>query len=142
MSQDCTFCDFEKRVAPERRLHEYEYWRLFLQLPEKLRTTKQSAGLLVPKRHVVEVSDVSDAEAKELLTIIKDASARLCGAVGTTYTGQETVGFNQGAEAGQTIFHAHVHILPVAAEDPEGIKGHTGIGAAFAALRKERVPSE
>ena len=123
-------------------LHEYDHWKLLLQLPIKLRETKQSAGMLVPKRHIAEVSDASADEMAELATIIKDASSRLCIATGTTYTGQETVGFNQGAQAGQTIFHAHVHILPVAEEDPEEMKGHTGIGAAFKALRKERVKEQ
>lgn len=139
VTEECLFCNIERNVLPERKLFEYRHWTLILQLPEKLATTKQSAGLLIAKRHIVEVSDASADEAAEFVRIIKDASKRLCEAVGTTYLGQETVGFNQGGLTGQTIFHAHIHILPLAEEDPEEMKGHTGIGAAFKALRKERV---
>lgn len=108
-------------------------------MPEKLENTKQAAGLMISRRHIENVSDVNDNEAVELLHVIKDASQKLCESVGVTYTNQESVGFNQGKEAGQTQFHAHVHILPVAEEDPEELKVRSGIGGAFEALRRERL---
>jgi len=139
MDNECIFCDLDKHLFPGQLLFEYKNWVLVLQLPEKLATTKQSAGMLVSKRHIVEVSDADSNEAQEFVEIIKDASRRLCDAVNVTYMGQETVGFNQGGLTGQTVFHAHIHILPLAEEDPDEMKGHTGIGAAFKALRKELV---
>jgi histidine triad (HIT) family protein len=136
---NCIFCDFASSVEPERRVCEYVHWRLVLQLPEKLRATKQAAGLLIARRHFSQLSDASDAEILELRDIIKDAAERLCKHVGVMYTHRETVGINQGVEAGQTIFHTHMHVLPVAIEDPPELKVRAGIGGAFEALRRERL---
>lgn len=136
---DCIFCHFDSSIDASRRIQEYHYWKLVVQQPKKLLETKQSAGLLISKRHFVEFSEATDKEAIELKDIIKDAARRLCVATGTTYVGQETVGFNQGTEAGQTIYHCHVHVLPVAQEDPDEMKVRSGIGGAFEALRRERL---
>lgn len=135
----CTFCDFETNIEPERRIHEYKYWRLVLQRSDKLASTKQAAGLLIAKRHLAQLDETNDAEVIELRDIVADAASQLCAKVGVVYTGQETIGINHGSEAGQTVFHLHVHILPVAAEDPKELKIRAGIGGAFEALRRERL---
>ncbi len=126
-------------VEPERRLHEYVYWRLILQPERKRAITKQSAGFLTPKRHVNDLADLSADEREELFQVVKDGCRRLCEATGTTYTNQETIGVNQGEQAGQSVFHTHIHLLPVAEEDPEPMKVSSGMGGAFAALRSERM---
>lgn len=140
----CIFCidTISKKssgIASERVLHEYEFWWLVLHLKEKRKSTKQSAGMLISKRHIENVSLTSEQEAAELIAIIKDSAKRLCEATNSIYTNQETVGFNQGNEAGQTVMHAHVHILPVSESDPSELKVRGGIGGAFEALRRERL---
>lgn len=126
-------------IGPERILHEYDFWWLVLQLEEKRQSTKQSAGMLIAKRHIENVSLANELEAAELVAVLKDSAQILCDATGTRYTNQETVGFNQGNEAGQTVMHAHVHILPVSESDPSELKVRGGIGGAFEALRRERL---
>jgi diadenosine tetraphosphate (Ap4A) HIT family hydrolase len=137
MNDTCPFCDHLQARAT--LLASYDHWYLFLQSDEKRAETKQAAGFLAAKQHVTEPTDLCSDEWLELKDIIKDAGRRLCRAAGVTYTNQETVGFNQGSEAGQTVAHAHVHILPVAQEDPGELKVRGGIGGAFEALRKERL---
>lgn len=95
--------------------------------------------MLISKRHIENVSLASEREATELITVIKDSAKKLCEATNSIYTNQETVGFNQGNEAGQTVMHAHVHILPVSESDPSELKVRGGIGGAFEALRRERL---
>ena len=144
MQADCIFCidattQSSGGIESARVLHGYEYWWLVVQREDKLKSTKQAAGLLIPHRHFTNVTDMNDDEAIELKSIIKNASARLCHHVGVVYSRQETVGFNQGPEAGQTVMHAHVHILPVAESDPAELKVRAGIGGAFEALREARL---
>jgi diadenosine tetraphosphate (Ap4A) HIT family hydrolase len=143
----CVFCIQDpsignNSIAPDQIIGSYEYWWLLLQPKAKRDKTKQAAGMLVAKRHMETVSLATADEAAELIHIVKDAARTLCGAVGSTYTDQETVGFNQGAEAGQTVNHAHVHVLPVSESDPAELKVRGGIGGAFEALRENRLSSQ
>jgi diadenosine tetraphosphate (Ap4A) HIT family hydrolase len=91
--------------------------------------------MLITKRHLTAPSGINTQEAAELFVIYKDASHTLCEYLGVTYAGQETIGFNDGAMAD----HSHIHVLPVAEEDPEALKIRGGIGGAFEALRSERL---
>jgi diadenosine tetraphosphate (Ap4A) HIT family hydrolase len=143
-TKPCIFCitDPAKGVGgnpADPIVKAYNHWWLILQTAEKRASTKQAAGMLIPKRHVPVVSELKPEEAAELFAIYKDAGEMLCETVGATYTGQETVGFNEGPAAGQTIQHAHIHVLPVAEEDPEVLKVRGGMGGAFEALRAERL---
>lgn len=136
--QDCVFCNYKTKSTSEK-IYDYEHWRLFLHSDAKRRKMNQSAGLLVSKRHLVGTTELKPDESVELIRIVKDAAQRLCERVGTTYIGQEVVGFNQGADAGQTVFHCHIHVLPVAAEEPAELKTRGGMGGAFEALRDARL---
>lgn len=140
----CIFCIDDpalgsSRVEPDSIIDGYDYWWLILQPEAKREKTKQAAGMLVAKRHIDIVSMVTSAEAVELINCVKSAAETLCRTVGTKYTNQETVGYNQGPDAGQTVSHAHVHILPVSEEDPQELKMRGGIGGAFEALRQARL---
>ena len=140
----CIFCISDQATPisddpANRVIKAYKHWWLVLQPEAKRQKTKQAAGMLIAKRHVEVPSKLNAQEAAELFAIYKDASQALCEHVGVTYTGQETVGFNEGAMAGQTIHHAHIHVLPVAQEDPEALKVRGGMGGAFEALRSERL---
>lgn len=134
---DCPFCNFEYSIS--KLIHHYQYWNLFLHADEKRDETRQAAGFLASKDHVATPADLSAEAWQELQLIVKDAGSRLCEAVGVTYLDQEAVGFNQGDMIGQTVDHAHVHIFPVAKEDPEELKRRSGMSAAFEALRRERL---
>jgi diadenosine tetraphosphate (Ap4A) HIT family hydrolase len=143
-SESCIFCINNEKigtagVSPDRILDSYDYWWLILQPEAKREKTKLAAGMLIAKRHIEIVSHITSEEAAEVMHIIKPAAQSLCEAVGSTYTDQETVGFNQGSEAGQTVKHAHVHVLPVSIEDPVELKVRGGIGGAFEALRESRL---
>jgi len=137
MNEKCPFCNTANSISEQ--IHSYEYWNLFLHAEEKRQNTRQAAGFLALSRHEPNVIDVYDEEWAEVRKIIGDAALRLCTHIGVSYTGQEITGFNRGADAGQTVQHAHIHILPVADEDPAELKGRAGVSAAFEALHRERV---
>ena len=96
---------------------------------------------MATKEHIKMPGLATDTVWLEVKDIIRDASERLCRSAGMTYRGAETVGFNQGIDAGQTVHHAHVHILPATEEDPVELRRRGGIGGAFEELRKNRVKS-
>ena len=58
-----------------------------------------------PKRHTPSLHDVDDLDLAELLPAIKTVAAAL---EVTSYNVLQ----NNGALAGQTVFHAHVHLIP------------------------------
>jgi diadenosine tetraphosphate (Ap4A) HIT family hydrolase len=66
--------------------------------------------LITPKRHIDSVFDFTVFEWSQLQTMFKLVEGYLSGwhfeAEGFN------VGFNDGRVAGQTIFHAHVHVIP------------------------------
>ena len=134
---DCPFCNFEHSIS--KLIHHYRYCNLFLRADRRRNETRQAAGFLTSKDHVATPADLSVEAWQELQLIIKDSGSHLCRAAGVTYLGQEAVGFNQGYMIGQTVDHAHVHIFPVAKEDPEELKHRNGMSAAFEALRRERL---
>lgn len=140
MIESCPFCNIAESIS--EKIYSYEHWNLFLQPEKKRRETRQAAGFLASKRHEAYVKDAHSNEWEEVRRIIADASRRLSEYVGLTYADQEIVGFNKGIDAGQTVQHAHIHILPVAEEYPAELKGRAGIGAAFEALHRERLNDE
>ncbi len=134
---ECPFCNLDKSIS--KLIYEYDSWRLFLHAGEKRERLRLAAGFLATKEHEPNLSKLSKDVWAELQVIYKDAAQRLCNVAEVTYIGQETVGFNQGAESGQTINHAHVHIFPMASEDSAELKQRGGMSGAFEALYRERV---
>jgi diadenosine tetraphosphate (Ap4A) HIT family hydrolase len=141
---NCTFCfsDPSKgnaEVEPNRIIEAFDNWWLVLQRESKRSKTVQAAGMLILKRHAARASDCTAAEFSEIPAILHEASAALCRMVGADYTHQTRLGFNEGPEAGQTVGHTHIHILPVSASDPAQLKVRGGIGGAFESLRTLRL---
>lgn len=65
--------------------------------------------LVVPKRHVASVFDLTDEEWADLWALVR----RVRGMVPELIEADAlNVGLNDGPAAGQTVGHAHVHIIP------------------------------
>jgi diadenosine tetraphosphate (Ap4A) HIT family hydrolase len=66
--------------------------------------------LIMPKRHVVdyfEMSEVERRDAETLLLLLKDKILE-----GDSTVQGFNVGMNCGEVAGQTVMHAHIHLIP------------------------------
>lgn len=77
--------------------------------------------LIVPERHEAEYFDLTEEEAlacKQLLVRQKHAIM----AEDVTVTGFN-IGMNCGIDAGQTVFHCHIHLIPRRRGDVENPKG-------------------
>lgn len=77
--------------------------------------------LIIPKRHVesyFELTDVEHMDCINLINVVKIVLNKLDESI----TGFN-IGVNIGKDAGQTIFHCHIHLIPRRREDvsdPEG----------------------
>lgn len=65
--------------------------------------------LVIPKRHVACLFDLSDEEQAAVWRLVALVRAKLASALSPDGF---TVGVNDGPAAGQTVMHAHVHIVP------------------------------
>jgi diadenosine tetraphosphate (Ap4A) HIT family hydrolase len=76
--------------------------------------------LVVSRRHTADLFDLTDAEMASMIRVLRAAKARLDASLNP---GGYTVGVNVGNDAGQTVFHVHVHLIPRRpgdAPDPTG----------------------
>jgi diadenosine tetraphosphate (Ap4A) HIT family hydrolase len=76
--------------------------------------------LLVPRRHVATFFDASPEEHAALFAAVVVAKRTLDAEL---HPDGYNVGFNCGAAAGQTVMHAHVHIIPRYAGDMADPRG-------------------
>lgn len=76
--------------------------------------------LVVPRRHVATYFDATDDE-RASMWIAVDAIKQTLDA--TLKPDGYNVGFNAGAAAGQTVAHAHIHVIPRYARDVDDPRG-------------------
>lgn len=108
----CPFCDPE----PERVLWEGSAARALWDLYP----LTEGHALVVPKRHIASWFETSEAEQSDLLLGLKKArEAVLASSTPDGYT----IGINDGAAAGQTVPHLHVHLIPRYRGDVEDPRG-------------------
>ena len=101
---DCLFCQIVAGEVPSDRVYEDDAVIAFRDINPRAPTHI----LVIPRRHVPDAQHLTDADG-ELL-------ARLFGAVRTlaAEAGLESgyrVVTNVGPDAGQTVFHLHLHLL-------------------------------
>ena len=65
--------------------------------------------LIVPKRHATSFFDLDDQTKSELLPMVSTIRDQL---TAEFFPDGFNVGWNDGAAAGQTVFHFHLHVIP------------------------------
>lgn len=107
MSYDPTnvFARILRREFPADVLHEDEHCLAF----RDVSPAAPSHFLVVPKREIATLDDAGSADA-ELLGHLLLTAARVQQQLGVDPGGSRLV-INNGAGAGQTVFHLHVHVL-------------------------------
>jgi diadenosine tetraphosphate (Ap4A) HIT family hydrolase len=66
-------------------------------------------SLVIPRRIVATWDATTPAEREALLALMSEVKARLRDEL---HPDGFNVGFNEGAAAGQTVFHLHIHVIP------------------------------
>ena len=99
---NCIFCNIEEDLI----VHEYKN---FYVLRDAYPVTPLHS-LVITKRHVVSYFQCSKEEHDEIPMILDTQKTELK-ILDNSITGFN-IGMNIGEDAGQTIFHCHIHIIP------------------------------
>ncbi len=115
---DCFFCGIVAGEAAAQRVHEDELTITFMDLYPASR----GHLLIVPKRHF---SDIIGADDAALVRVI--VNSRRIALAQKRALGPDGIGVHQlnGAAAGQTVFHYHMHLIPRRMGDPIGFHGRS-----------------
>ena len=102
MPDDCPFCKIAAGELPATKVYEDDETLAFADLNPQAPTHV----LVIPKRHVADVGELAkDPETTAALLRGISATAEASG------LSEFRVVFNTGAQAGQTVFHVHAHVL-------------------------------
>lgn len=102
---DCIFCQIVSGAIPSSKVYEDEQVLAFLDI------TQVTPGhtLIIPKQHCKNLLDMSAETARQVFGVVPKLAQALAKA-----TGADGINLINNSEeaAGQTVFHAHIHLLP------------------------------
>jgi histidine triad (HIT) family protein len=102
---DCVFCKIREGKIAANFIHEDDLCFAFRDVNPMAPTHL----LVVPKKHVPSLNDVTEEDAP-LLGHLFVVAKNLAASEGTAAEGWRTV-FNVNAAGGQHVFHIHLHLL-------------------------------
>jgi len=102
---DCLFCKIVRREVPGKIVFEDEQLLAF----EDINPQAPTHVLVIPKRHI-ESLNVLEASDDGIVGEIVRRAAAIAKDRGISAGGYRTV-FNTNRDAGQTVFHIHLHLL-------------------------------
>ncbi len=102
---DCIFCKIISGDIPSKKVYEdesvYAFYDINPMAPVHV--------LIIPKQHIASINEVT-AENSSVIAHIYEVAAKLAAELGIAESGYRVVS-NCGADAGQTVFHLHFHLL-------------------------------
>ena len=102
---DCLFCRIVSGEIPASIVYQDERVVAF----RDINPQAPVHVLLIPRRHIGTLNDLSPADDGIVGEMVRRAAA-IAGELGVSERGYRTV-FNCNADAGQTVFHIHLHLL-------------------------------
>jgi diadenosine tetraphosphate (Ap4A) HIT family hydrolase len=117
LMKECVFCN--PMSFPEQKIVFENESCYFLQSP-KAQNILEGAGLIIPKVHKETVFDLSEKEWMDTYELMQKAKVLLNDA---HMPDGYTTGWNVKPVGGQSIPHAHFHIIPRFADEPYAGKG-------------------
>ncbi len=101
---DCLFCGIVAGAIPSDRVSESERVLAFRDIAPAAPTHV----IVVPKAHFADLNELLAADPELVADVIREGAAVAAAeGVGAGYR----LVFNNGAEAGQSVFHVHAHVL-------------------------------
>jgi histidine triad (HIT) family protein len=103
--QTCIFCKIAAGEIPAGKVYEDERAVAFSDINPQAPTH----ALVIPRAHIASLNEAEESDAA-LLGHLLLVAARVAREAGHADKGFRTV-INTNADAGQTVFHVHVHVL-------------------------------
>lgn len=104
VSDECLFCRIVREEIPARVVHRDEEVVAF----EDINPGAPTHLLVIPVRHLRDITEL--AAEGDLLSRLFTVANQIARERGIGESGYRTV-FNVGPDAGQSVFHAHLHLL-------------------------------
>jgi len=105
MSTHCPFCEIINDAKTQRIIEQND---LALSVRDGF-PVSDGHTLIIPKRHVSSFFDITQAERAALFELVDSAKAQLDEEF---HPDAYNIGINDGAAAGQTVPHLHIHLIP------------------------------
>ena len=111
--KDCIFCNLEPSRIEDRN-------EFFVAIKDLYPVT-EGHTLIIPSRHVESFFELTRDEEIAMLDMLSSQKEKLS-QLDKSITGFN-VGINDGEDAGQTIMHCHIHLIPRRKGDMESPRG-------------------
>ncbi|MEK6742120.1 MAG: histidine triad nucleotide-binding protein [Nitrospirota bacterium] len=102
---NCLFCKIVDRKIPAKLIHNDEMAIAF----EDINPQAPSHILIVPNEHISDIQSMKEGE-RELIGHLFFVARNIAAARGLDKGGYRLV-INNGRDAGQAVFHIHLHLL-------------------------------
>ncbi len=112
--KDCIFCMLANGDIPTTAVYEDEDFKVILDASP----AAKGHALILPKEHFTNLYELDDTVASRVLVVAKKVITELTEKLGCS--GYNIVQ-NNGVDAGQTVFHYHMHLIPRHKNDGIGI---------------------
>ncbi|MEE0420183.1 MAG: HIT family protein [Lachnospiraceae bacterium] len=117
--QNCIFCKIANGGIPSATLYEDDDFRVILDLGP----ASKGHALILPKDHFTNLHELPEELTAKAFILAKKMADKLaevlqCDGINIVQ--------NNGAPAGQTVFHFHVHLIPRYEGDSVGITWEPG----------------
>ncbi|AAR39360.1 NEQ519 [Nanoarchaeum equitans Kin4-M] len=104
----CIFCKIINKEIPAYIVYEDDFVIAILDIYPMAK----GHTLVIPKKHVTRLKELSEEEAKKLFAGLKKVIEKI-----EKISPDYNIIINQGPKAGQEIDHLHIHIIPRTGEE-------------------------
>lgn len=102
---DCLFCKIIAGEIPSHKIYEDDKVFAFLDIGP----VSQGHTLIIPKEHAQDLTSGSVKAAQDIITAVYRLAPKIMKALGAS---GYNLGMNHGSDAGQLVWHTHVHLMP------------------------------
>lgn len=118
-NENCIFCKIVAGDIPSATIYEDEDFRVILDISP----ASKGHAIVLAKEHYANIYELPEELAAKALVVAKKVITKMTDIVGCD---GYNILQNNGEDAGQTVFHFHIHLIPRYKEDDVTITWENG----------------